>query len=64
MPKLKTHKGLSKRIRITKSGKLKHLRAMGRHKMLIKSSDRKRKYKREQNVSKADDNKIKRLIPY
>lgn len=62
--KLKTHKGLSKRIRRTKSGKLKHARAMGRHKMIIKSSDRKRKYKRDQNISKADTRKVKRLLPY
>jgi large subunit ribosomal protein L35 len=64
MPKLKTHKGLAKRIKKTKSGKLKHLRAMGRHKMLIKSANRKRKYKREQDISPADRKKIKRLIPY
>jgi len=64
MPKLKTHKGLSKRIRKTKTGKLKHVRAMGRHKMIIKNSDRKRKYKRDQNISTADNQKIRRLIPY
>jgi large subunit ribosomal protein L35 len=64
MPKLKTHKGLSKRIRKTKSGKLKHVRAMGRHKMITKNSDRKRKYKRDQNISKSDNQKIRRMLPY
>lgn len=64
MPKLKTHQGLSKRIKKTKKGKLKHLRAMGRHKLLIKSSKRKRKYKREQNISSADERKIKQMLPY
>ena len=64
MPKLKTHKGLAKRIRKTKTGKLKHLRAMSRHKMFVKSGDRKRKCKKMQNISRADKQNIKRLIPY
>ena len=64
MPKLKTHQGLKKRIKKTKKDKLKHLRAMGRHKLLIKSSKRKRKYKREQGVSSADKKKVKRMLPY
>jgi len=64
MPKVKTHKGLSKRIKKTKSGKFKHLRAMGRHKMFSKSNDRRRKYKRDQNIAKADIKKVKKLLPY
>lgn len=31
MPKLKTHKGLKKRIRVTKNGKIKRSRAGRRH---------------------------------
>lgn len=64
MAKLKTHKGLSKRVKKTKSGIFLHERAMGRHKLLKKSADRKRKYKREKSVSKADRIKIKRMLPY
>jgi len=64
MPKLKTHQGLKKRIKKTKRGKLKHIRAMGRHKLLIKSSKRKRKYKRKQDISLADEKKIKQMLPY
>ncbi len=33
MPKVKTHKGLSKRIKITATGKLMHKRAGGSHLM-------------------------------
>lgn len=33
MPKVKTHKGLSKRIKVTGSGKLTHKRAGGSHLM-------------------------------
>lgn len=33
MPKVKSHKGLSKRIKVTASGKLKHKRAGGSHLM-------------------------------
>lgn len=64
MPKLKTHKGLSKRIKRTKKGQLLHKRAMGRHKMLKKSASRKRKYKRRQNVSGPDTKKVKKMLPY
>ncbi len=31
MPKNKTHKGLQKRIRVTKSGLIKHMRCGGKH---------------------------------
>ncbi len=64
MPKLKTHKGLKKRIKKTKSGKFLHERAMGRHKLLKKSTGRKRKYKREKSVSGADKSNVRKLIPY
>jgi len=43
MPKQKTHKGLSKRIKITASGKVKHRRAGGSHLMSGKSAKRRRR---------------------
>jgi len=43
MPKQKTHKGLSKRIKITASGKVRHKRAGGSHLMSGKSAKRRRR---------------------
>ena len=45
MPKLKTHKGTAKRIKVTGSGKLTRERAFGNHILAKKSKSRKRNIK-------------------
>jgi len=42
MPKLKTHKGTAKRIKLTSTGKLTRRRAFGTHMLAKKSKSRKR----------------------
>lgn len=42
MPKLKTHKGTAKRIKLTSTGKLTRRRAAGNHLLAKKSKSRKR----------------------
>lgn len=42
MPKLKTHKGTAKRVRLTGSGKIARQRASGGHLLAKKSKSRKR----------------------
>lgn len=42
MPKLKTHKGTAKRIKLTSTGKLTRRRAFGTHLLAKKSKSRKR----------------------
>lgn len=42
MPKMKTHKGIKKRIRVSANGKVKHRRANTGHLMSSKSSNRRR----------------------
>jgi len=42
MPKLKTHKGTAKRIKLTSTGKLTRRRASGHHLLAKKSKNRKR----------------------
>ena len=42
MPKLKTHKGTAKRIKVTGTGKLTRRRAFGAHLLAKKSKSRKR----------------------
>ena len=43
MPKQKTHKGLSKRIKVTATGKVKHKRCCGGHLMSGKNAKRRRR---------------------
>ena len=43
MPKQKTHKGLSKRVKITASGKVKYRRTGGGHLMSGKNAKRRRR---------------------
>lgn len=45
MPKLKTHKGTAKRVRITRTGKIMRDRAFGNHILAKKSKARKRNIK-------------------
>lgn len=45
MPKIKTHKGTAKRIKVTGSGKLVRERAFGNHILAKKSKARKRNMK-------------------
>jgi len=45
MPRLKTHKATAKRIKVTKGGKLKRLRAYRSHNKTKKDPDRKREYR-------------------
>lgn len=42
MPKMKTHKGTAKRVKITSTGKLIRRRAFGSHLLAKKSKSRKR----------------------
>jgi len=43
MPKQKTHKGLSKRVKVTGAGKLKRRRSCGSHLMSGKNAKRRRR---------------------
>ena len=42
MPKMKTHKGTAKRVKITSTGKITRERAFGNHMLSKKSKSRKR----------------------
>ncbi len=64
MPKVKTHKGTQKRIKITKTGKLKKRRAFRSHLLEKKTTRRKANYSKEFDVSSADEKKVKKLLPY
>ncbi|GAB3391116.1 50S ribosomal protein L35 [Amycolatopsis echigonensis] len=62
MPKMKTHKGTSKRVRITGSGKLRRQKAGRRHLMEKKSSRLTRRLEGTTDVAQNDVSRVKRLL--
>lgn len=62
MPKLKTHKGTKKRVRVTGSGKLVREHAFTHHKLSHKSAGRKRNNSGTHKVSTGDKNSVKRAL--
>ena len=64
MPKMKTHRGTAKRIRITASGRLKRNKANHSHILTKKSKKRKRRLRAADFIDKADEKSMKRLLPY
>ena len=65
MPKIKTHRGLYKRIKKrTASGKLKRAKAFSSHLKTSKSKKRKRQLKKPAYVSKVDKKRVETLLPY
>lgn len=64
MPKLKSHSGAKKRFKKTGTGRVKRAKAFSRHILTSKERKRKRQLDMPTMVSKADQPKIKRMIPY
>ena len=64
MPKLKTHKGASKRFKKTGTGKVTRNHAFARHILTSKSRSRKRRLTQGTTVSEADAAKVKSMLPY
>ena len=62
MPKHKPNKGLLKRIRITKSGRVKLSRAFGRHLRSHKSGDLKRSYRKPKFASSCDVKRVRAML--
>ncbi len=62
MPKMKTHKGTAKRIKITSTGKLMRRRAFGNHMLAKKSKSRKRAINTSATVNGAAAKNVKRAL--
>jgi len=60
MPKMKTHKGTAKRFRLTGTGKIVRGKAFKSHILEKKSPKRKRGFRQETEVAKADTSVIKK----
>jgi large subunit ribosomal protein L35 len=64
MPKLKTHKGASKRFKKTGTGKVVRQHAFARHILTSKARKRKNKLHTSVVADDADQAKLQRMIPY
>ena len=64
MPKMKTRKAASKRLRISGSGRVRRPKAGGNHGMQEKSRKRLRRLRTNDMVDKSMQKRIKRLMPY
>jgi len=64
MPKMKTKRAAAKRFKRTASGLLKRNHAWKRHKLEGKRPKRKRHLRKSALVSKADQPRLDRLVPY
>ena len=62
MPKNKPNKGLLKRIRITKSGKIKFRRAFGRHLRSHKSRKLMRSYRKSMYAKAGEVKRVRALL--
>ena len=62
MPKMKTHSGTKKRVRVTGSGKLMREQAGGRHRLEVKSSKEMRSISGDIPLSGPDAKKAKKLL--
>ena len=64
MPKMKTRKSISKRVKRTGTGKFKYFEAGRRHLMTGKTGKRKRHLRRDGILQKADMKRIAKALPY
>lgn len=62
MPKMKTHRGLAKRTKVTGSGKVKRMKAFKSHILNKKSPKRKRNLRKSGLISDANMKQVKRML--
>lgn len=64
MPKIKTKRGLAKRVKVTATGKIKRAKAYHSHLLSSKTPKMKRRLSKSDLVHTSDMKRMKSLIPY
>jgi large subunit ribosomal protein L35 len=64
MPKLKNHRGASKRFKVSATGRIRHKRAGKSHLLTHKSRKLKRQLKKTVTVSRTTETALRRLLSY
>jgi large subunit ribosomal protein L35 len=62
VPKMKSHRGASRRFRVTKTGKLMRRQSRLNHELEKKTPARKRRLGREVQVTDADRRSVRRML--
>ena len=62
MPKLKTHKGMAKRIKLSASGKMLRRKSHRSHLLAHKQTKTKRTYVQDIEISKGDAAVVKKML--
>jgi large subunit ribosomal protein L35 len=62
MPKMKSHTGTGKRVKVSSKGKITHQQSGMRHHLELKPSTRTRRLAGRVEVAKADLKRIKKLL--
>jgi large subunit ribosomal protein L35 len=62
MPKMKSHTGMGKRVKVTGKGKILRQQAGLRHRLEVKSSHETRDLSGTVEVSKADVKRVKKML--
>jgi large subunit ribosomal protein L35 len=61
---MKSHRGAAKRFKKTATGKLKHQKQGKRHILTKMSTRRKRRLRKEGEITSADRPRLKQMVPY
>jgi len=64
MPKMKTHRGAAKRLKVTGSGKVVRYHAYKSHILAKKTRKRKRNLRKAAVCDSADMNRVRHMLPY
>ena len=64
MPKIRTKRSAAKRLKVTASGKLKRRSGWKSHLLEGKSPKRRRRLRQASLIAKADERRIRALVPY
>jgi large subunit ribosomal protein L35 len=64
MPKMKTKRGAAKRLKRTASGKLRRAGGWKQHKLEKKHPKRRRHLRAAKLIDKADEPRLRALVPY
>ena len=64
MPKMRTKRGAAKRLKKTGSGKLMRAGGWKQHKLEKKEPKRRRRLRSAKPIAKADEHRLRVLVPY
>jgi large subunit ribosomal protein L35 len=62
MPKLKSHRGATKRFKITPRGKIRRRKAFHNHNLGKKQATRKRRLTAPELVAESDEKRVRRML--